>query len=183
MEKNELNIKKKIENIENKFAFMEKITNKIYQNLKKKNKIKENSPQYHGFIITTVFDEKLYFKEFGNIKIDKIDLIRPSKNIVPFIDSKFYNKKNQYIITAEMPGVSLNEIKINIDKNLVSISTNNRSRNYHSKVLVKRNIENKLNRVTYSNGILEIRINTTTQLKHKPRLKTNQISKKLEVIK
>ena len=99
------------------------------------------------------------------------------------MDVKFYNKKNQYVITAEMPGVSLNDIKINIDKNLVSISTNMTARNYLGKVLVKRNIENKLNKMTYSNGILEIRINATPQLKHKPRLKTNQISKKLEVIK
>ena len=183
MEKNELNIKKRIKNIENKFAFVEKITNKIYQNLKEKNKIQKNKPQYHGFIITTGFDEKLYFKEFRNIKLDEISLIRPSKKIVPFIDAKFYNKKNQYIITAEMPGVLLNEIKINIDKNLVTISTNNTAKNYLGKVLLKRNIENKLNKMTYSNGILEIRINATTQLKHKPRLKTNQISKKLEVIK
>ena len=52
-----------------------------------------------------------------------------------------------------MPGVSLSEIKINIDKNLVTISTNNTARNYLGKVLVKRNIENKLNKMTYANGM------------------------------
>ena len=97
MEKNELNIKKKIKNIENKFAFVEKITNKIFQNLKEKNKIQENKPQYHGFIITRGFDEKLYFKEFGNIKLNEISLIRPSKNIVPFMDVQILQLKKTNI--------------------------------------------------------------------------------------
>ncbi|MGD1835987.1 MAG: Hsp20/alpha crystallin family protein [Nitrososphaeraceae archaeon] len=175
MRKNETNFKKTLKKIEKEFAFLEKLFGKFYRPIKKEPKTNSKTLSikkepnansktvyYYGYQITTGFDGKSYIKEFGNVRPMDISLIKQNKTIDPHIDTKYYNKINQYIITAEMPGVSIDDVKIKIDGNLIEISTDNNAKNYFGKILVKRNLENKIEKMTYVNGILELRINAIT---------------------
>jgi HSP20 family protein len=67
-------------------------------------------------------------------------------------------KNNQLTITAEMPGVSKDDIEVNISDTYVTIQAEKGDKKYHSDVPIDLAVDDVSAKAIYSNGILELKI-------------------------
>ncbi len=69
-----------------------------------------------------------------------------------------FDEKEEIIIIAEMPGIEVNDIKIDLKDDILDISATGKIRKYHKELLLSVKAELKNLNFNYNNGILEIRI-------------------------
>ena len=85
----------------------------------------------------------------------------------PYCDVQETDK--EVIVTAELPGVSKEDIKINATENSVEISAERNDRKYRRVVALDAEVDPSTAKAKYNNGVLEIKF----KLKSKPRKGVN----------
>jgi HSP20 family protein len=115
-------------------------------------------PYYYGYQVTVGPDGKPRVREFGNIRPAAKGLIEKTGVREPLIDTSIDEKNNTLVITAEMPGVTKEDVRVNIHENYVSIHAEKDDKKYHSDIPINSELESKSAKATYSNGILELKI-------------------------
>src|SRR5918999_2539396 len=115
---------------------------------------------------------------FSNIDLDILlcdprHLSSDSQSILFLI----YNCVNQRFsnttltITAEMPGVTKQDIKVNVGEEYVSIHAEKGEKKYHTDIPVNVGLDDTSAKATYANGILELKI----KLKAPPKRKAREV--------
>ena len=120
-------------------------------------------PYYYGYQITVGPDGKPHIREFGNVKPGARGLVEQSTIRQPLVDTAVDEKNNTLTITAEMPGLTKEDIKVNAIENLLSIQGEKGEKKYHAEIPLNVEIEADSAKATYSNGILELRLKLKTQ--------------------
>ena len=108
-----------------------------------------------GFSIKTATGGKQTVEPFGNIKKTPAGPVVEEER-EPLTD--VFNEKKEIVIMAEMPGVSKNDIKIDLKGDILEISAKNESRNYRKEILLPAKGKSENMTSGYNNGVLEIRI-------------------------
>ena len=160
------------DDFEREFAAAEEMLNMMLKTVKDKDlqSLKDNFPYYYGYQIIIGPSGKPQVKEFGNIKPTTRGLgveHRETRN--PLIDTNFNEKDNVYVITAEMPGVTKEDIKVSVSKQNVTIKTGHKDKKYLSEIPFDVELDDTSAKATYANGILELKIRTKAKLKPKAR--------------
>ena len=78
-------------------------------------------PYYYGYQITVGPDGKPHVREFGNVKPGARGLVEQSGVREPLVDSMIDEKNSTITITAEMPGLSKENIKVNSSDNVIIV--------------------------------------------------------------
>jgi HSP20 family protein len=112
-------------------------------------------------------DGKPHLREFGNVRPSARGLVEQSGVREPLVDTKIDEKDNTLTITAEMPGVSKQDIKVKVSQDYVSIHAEKGDKKYHTDIPVDVELDDKSAKATYSNGILELKIKLKTPPKPK----------------
>ena len=120
---------------------------------------------YHGYQITVGPDGKPYVREFGNVKPGARGLVEQSNISEPLVDTLVDEKNKSLIITAEMPGISKEDIKVNVSSNIIVLHGEKGNKKYHTEIPVKTGLEDSSAKASYTNGILELRIKLKGPLK------------------
>ncbi len=114
-------------------------------------------PFYYGYSVTVGPDGKPKVQEFGNV--------RPSRQLEDqtalreaVVDSALNKKEGLFIITAEMPGVEKEDIKVDVLEGKVRISAARGERKYETTVPAKVKLDRDSVQQSYANGILELKI-------------------------
>jgi HSP20 family protein len=110
-------------------------------------------------------------REFGNVRPSARGLIEQTGVREPLIDTKIEEKDNTLTITAEMPGVTKQDVKVKVLEDHVSIHAEKGEKKYHTDIPVDVELDDKSAKATYSNGILELKI----KLKAPPKLKETDV--------
>ena len=118
----------------------------------------QSVPLYYGYKIAVGPDGIPHVREFGNIKPSQKSLIEQSNVRKPLVDSIFDEKENTLIITAEMPGITKQDIKVAVGNGLVTIQAEKGDKKYHSELPVNHELDEDLAKASYTNGILELKI-------------------------
>ena len=136
-------------------------------------KVKEYGPFVYGYSMTIGPDGKPKVREFGNVKSpfsSRGFLTRPliSSEREPLADVTTTDKEVKVVV--EMPGVSKQNIKVNIYGNSVEITTTDpEKRKYHEVVEIPPETDIETAKSTYNNGILEIVFSKKKESKPKGR--------------
>jgi len=69
-----------------------------------------------------------------------------------------FEEEDQIRVVAELPGVEENEIKLDIDDNTLTISTNISDRKYHKSIELPTPVIKETVESSYRNGILEVKL-------------------------
>ena len=117
-------------------------------------------PYYYGYQVTVGPDGKPHVREFGNVRPSVKGLVKHKENREALVDYSLDKKNNQIIITAEMPGVSKEGIKISITPKNVSIHAEKGEKRYHNEIPVDVELDDKSAKASYINGILELKVKT-----------------------
>ena len=114
-------------------------------------------PYYYGYQITVGPDGRPHVREFGNVKPGSRGLVEQSSVRQPLVDTAIDEKNNSVVITAEMPGLAKENIKVNTTENLITIYGEKDQKKYHAEIPLNVEIDDSTTKATYSNGILELR--------------------------
>jgi HSP20 family protein len=115
-------------------------------------------PYYYGYQITVGPDGKPRIREFGNIKPAAKGLVEQRGVRQPLVDNIVDEKENKLTITAEMPGVNKEDIKLNVTDQYVTIHAERGDKKYHADIPVSVDLDESSTKASYTNGILELKI-------------------------
>jgi HSP20 family protein len=122
-------------------------------------------PYYYGYQITVGPDGKPHVREFGNVKPGARGLVEQSSVRQPLVDTVVDEKNNSLVITAEMPGLSKENIKVSTTEDLITIHGEKDQKKYHAEIPFNMEIDDSSTKASYSNGILELRLKLRKQTK------------------
>ncbi len=89
----------------------------------------------------------------------------------PLVDAAIDEKQNTLRVTAEMPGVNKEDIKVNVSGKYVTVHAEKGDKKYHTDIPVDVELDDSSAKATYTNGILELNI----KLKRAPKEKAKEI--------
>lgn len=110
---------------------------------------------YYGYQLNVGADGIPRVKEFGNVK-PLTQRLGQSGSKEPLVDTSVDKKRNTLRITAEMPGLNKEDIKVQMQEGLVSIHAEKGEKKYHTEVPVEHRLDENSVKATYVNGILEL---------------------------
>lgn len=117
--------------------------------------IKKGMKGVYGFTINTAGGGSPKVETFGNIKKTpegpKVDEERE-----PITD--LFDEKNEIVIIAEMPGIEMEDIIIEIKEDILEFSAISKTRKYRKELLLPIKADKQSLNHKFTNGILEIRI-------------------------
>lgn len=117
--------------------------------------LKEGMKGVFGFSIKTAVGGKPIVEPFGNIKkTPKGPKVEEERE--PITD--VFDEKDEIRVYAEMPGVSQEDIKLDLKEDILDISVQNGDRKYHKEILLPVKVKAENLTSSYKNGILEIKI-------------------------
>jgi HSP20 family protein len=161
-----------LEDIDTEFEEAENMLNRIFRTVREMGPSTiANFPYYYGYQITLGPDGKPKIREFGNVRPSTRGLIEQTGIREPLVDTAINEKENALTITAEMPGVTKQDIKVNVADRFVSIHAEQGEKKYHTDIPVNVQLDDASAKATYSNGILELKI----KLKETPKVKGKEV--------
>ncbi|MCL4385678.1 MAG: Hsp20/alpha crystallin family protein [Cyanobacteria bacterium] len=99
-------------------------------------------------------NKELIINSFGNIKKDENSGIILTEEREPLVD--IIEKENEVVIIAEIPGVSKENIKIEINQKRLHIDAKDHNRNYSKDIKLNTLIDTTPTSIQFKNGVLEI---------------------------
>ena len=161
------------ESIDKEFADAEEMLNRMFRTVRgmRPEELAENFPYYYGYQVTVGPDGKPHVREFGNIKPSAKGLVAPSDAREPLVDTTLDEKENTLVVTAEMPGVTKQDIKVQVSENAVTIRAEKGDKKYQTEVPVDVALDTTKSKATYANGVLELKI----RLKELPKPKATEV--------
>jgi HSP20 family protein len=137
-------------------------------------KVREYGPFVYGYSMTIGPDGIPKVREFGNVKSPFTSGVRGNLFSKPLISSErepladVTTTDKEVKIAVEMPGVSKENIKINVyDTSLELTTTGTEERKYHEVIEIPPETDIETATSTYKNGILEITFKKKRQSKPK----------------
>ena len=137
-------------------------------------KVREYGPFVYGYSMTIGPDGRPKVREFGNVKSPLSSsraaggsFNKPliSSERQPLADVTTTDKEVK--VVAEMPGVSKQNIKVNVYDNSLEVTTTGTDRKYHEVIEIPPETDIETVTSTYKNGILEITFKKKEQTKPK----------------
>src|SRR5215213_3788834 len=173
MWKETFSFRKLFDDIDREFATAEKMLNKIFITAREGDtqQLKGNFPYYYGYQISVGSDGRPRIKEFRNVRPAMSGLVEKSEIRDPLVDTNFNEKENTYIVTAEMPGVSKEDIKVSVSQQTVTIKADRGGKKYLAEIPLDVELYDASTKATYTNGIVEIKI----KAKDQPKLNSKEI--------
>lgn len=161
------------EEMDREFVDAEQMLNRMFRTVREMNpaEVAGTLPYYYGYQITVGPDGRPHVREFGNVKPSARGLVEQSGVREPLVDTNVEEKGNELTITAEMPGVTKQDIKVNVGEDHVSIHAEKGEKKYQTTVPVNVELDESSAKATYANGILELKI----KLKEPPKPKSREV--------
>ena len=161
-----------LEDIDTEFEEAANMLNRVFRTVREAGPSSiAHFPYYYGYQITVGPDGKSKVREFGNVRSSVRGLIEQTGIREPMVDTAINKKENTLTITAEMPGVTKQDIKVNVADGFVSIHAEQGEKKYHTDIPIKVQLDDASAKATYSNGILELKI----KLKQASKLKGKEV--------
>src|SRR5687768_3523185 len=175
MWKEPINFSKIFDDLNREFSTAEELLNRMFSKTFREGEAQplgSNLPYYYGYQIIVGPDGKPHVREFGNVRPSiREGLVEQSEIRKPLVDTNFNEKENTYVITAEMPGVTKQDIKLSISQQTVTIRADHAGKKYLAEIPITVELDEASAKATYTNGIVELKIKT----KEQPKLKSKEI--------
>jgi len=113
----------------------------------------KNVKGVYGFKISTMSGGKPVIETFGNVKeTAKGPVVEEVRE--PIVD--VFDEKDHILVLVELPGVSKEKIKVDINGDILNLTTSDKDRQYAKEILLPHKVNAETLKTSYKNGILEI---------------------------
>jgi HSP20 family protein len=107
----------------------------------------------YGFKISTLQSGKPFIETFGNVKeTAKGPVVEEVRE--PIVD--VFDEKDRILVIVELPGVSKEKIKVEVNGDILNLTTSDKERRYAKEILLPHKVNAETLKTSYKNGILEI---------------------------
>ena len=135
--------------------------------------IRQAGPFVYGYSMTIGPDGKPVMREFGNVKPSKkptsLGFEKPSLELheerEPLVD--IFPENGTLRVIAEVPGIEKSDIKLNCSERTLTITVDAKKRKYYKEINLPDQIDPKVSKATYTNGVLEVILTKVTKEKPK----------------
>ena len=117
--------------------------------------LKKGMKGVYGFTVKSAIGTTPKVETFGNI-IKTPQGPKVNEEREPITD--VFDEKDEVVVIAEMPGIEDINIVIEVNDDILEISTKNAKKSYRKELLLPFKSQNNIIQHKYTNGILEIRI-------------------------
>jgi HSP20 family protein len=156
------------EQIDKEFSEAEDMLNRMFRTGRESGTTASQTfPYFYGYQITVGPEGKPHIREFGNVRPSSKGLAEQSTVRQPLVDTAFNEKENIMVITAEMPGITKEDVKVSMEEGLVTIHAEKGNKKYHTELPVDKELDAESTKASYINGILELKIQLKKPLKSK----------------
>ncbi len=109
----------------------------------------------YGFTIRTMAGGESKVEPFGNIKkTPKGPVVEEARE--PIVD--VFDEEDHVLVVVELPGIEEENIKVEIEDDILNISAEKGERKYRKEVLLPSTVESEPMSSTDKNGVLEIKL-------------------------
>ncbi|MBU0700136.1 Hsp20/alpha crystallin family protein [bacterium] len=117
--------------------------------------LKEGMKGVFGFSIKTAVGGKPVVKPFGNIKKtpEGPTVVEEREPIIDVFD-----EEKEVRVYAEMPGVNEEDVKLDLNGDILGISAQTGDRKYRTEILLPAKVKSETLAWSYKNGILEVKV-------------------------
>lgn len=106
----------------------------------------------YGFSVRTLAGKPV-IETFGNIReTAKGPVVEEVRE--PIVD--VFDEEDHILVIAELPGVSVEEIKVEVAGDILNLTASNKDRKYAKEILLPNKVKKEGMKSVYKNGILEI---------------------------
>jgi HSP20 family protein len=111
----------------------------------------------YGFTVKVgLGDDRPRVEPFGNIRQDK----ESGRTVVqevrePVVD--VFEEEDHVLVVAEMPGITVEDVRITVEDDVLTISAERGDKKYRKEVLLPANSAREKTKVTCNNGVVEIK--------------------------
>lgn len=156
------------EQIDKEFSDAEDMLNRMFKTVTETGIAdSQTQPYFYGYQITVGPEGKPHIREFGNVRPSQKGLIEQSAIRQPLVDTSVNEKENTLVITAEMPGITKEDVKVTMEEGLVSIHAEKGNKKYHTELPVDNELDADSTKASYINGVLELKIQFKKPIKSK----------------
>jgi HSP20 family protein len=107
----------------------------------------------YGFKTRTMGGGKPTIETFGNVKdTAKGPVVEEVRE--PIVD--VFDEKDHVLVITELPGVSNDKIKVEVNGDILNLTTSDKDRQYAKEILLPCKVKVETLKTSYKNGILEI---------------------------
>lgn len=132
--------------------------------------IRQMGPFVYGYSMTVGPDGKPVVREFGNVKpsskATSLGVSKPTfeykEEREPLVD--VIAEGDAIRVIAEVPGIDKKDINLSCSERLLTIVVDTEKRKYYKEVELPEEVDPKISKATYTNGVLEV---TLTKVKEK----------------
>ena len=156
------------EQIDREFSDAEDMLNRMFKTVTESgNADSQTQPYFYGYQITVGPEGKPHIREFGNVRPSQKGLVEQSAIREPLVDSSINEKESTLVITAEMPGITKEDVKVTMEEGLVTIHAEKGTKKYHTELPVDNELDADSTKASYINGVLELKIQFKKPIKSK----------------
>ena len=156
------------EQIDKEFSDAEDMLNRMFKTVTETGTAgSPTQPYFYGYQITVGPEGKPHIREFGNVRPSQKGLIEQSAIRQPLVDTSINEKENTLVITAEMPGITKEDVKVTMEEGLVTIHAEKGNKKYHTELPVVNELDADSTKASYINGVLELKIQFKKPIKSK----------------
>jgi len=135
--------------------------------------VREMGPFVYGYSMSLDQDGKPVIREFGNVKpsakATPLGVPKPAfeykEEWEPLVD--IIPEGNTIKVVAEVPGVNKSDINLSCSERSLTISVDTEKRKYHKEVELSEEVDPKVSKATYTNGVLEVTLSRVKETKAK----------------
>jgi HSP20 family protein len=111
----------------------------------------------YGFTIKAgLGDDRPRVEPFGNIRKDRSSGHTVVQDVrEPVVD--VFDEEDHVLVLAEMPGVSLEDVQVTVEGNVLTISAERGDRKYRKEVILSGSSTREKTHITSNNGVIEIK--------------------------
>ncbi|MDA2930075.1 Hsp20/alpha crystallin family protein [Acidobacteria bacterium AH-259-O06] len=108
----------------------------------------------YGVTVRTLAGGEAKVETFGNIKkTPKGPVVEEVRE--PIVD--VFDEEDHILVVAELPGVDASDIKIDVEKDIFTLSVETGDRQYHKEIVLPSEVDQSTEEMTFKNGILEVK--------------------------
>ncbi|MFQ6072775.1 MAG: archaeal heat shock protein Hsp20 [Methanosarcinales archaeon] len=116
---------------------------------------KPGEPLVYGFSLEVGPDGIPHFEQFGNVRPTTGGILGEGGR-EPYTSTFVDEDKNEFNITAEMPGINKEDLSVNVTEKTVELMAESKDRKYYKEIRIPVAVDPDSAKAKYNNGVLEV---------------------------
>ncbi|NIA03480.1 MAG: Hsp20 family protein [Nitrospirae bacterium] len=143
------------DDMDREFAEINSMMERMFRTIRSQADVEPGKPLVYGFSMEVGPDGIPRVEQFGNVRPTGKGMISGDVR-EPYSCNIQNSEKNQLCITAEMPGITKEDVSVDATDDIVTIKAETKDRKYFKEIPTDASIDPDSGKAKYNNGVLEL---------------------------